>query len=90
MSSLTLSPACMSWLSRCRHRSSSTVFHAPHGVAVDSKNNVYVTDNNQVLQGVANAAAATRLGFTDLSDPAGVAVDGHGNVYVSDWGNNRV
>jgi serine/threonine protein kinase, bacterial len=62
----------------------------PYAVAVDSADNVYVTDGaNRVLKLAAGSSSPTVLPFTDLSNPSGVAVDAAG-VYVTDSGNNRV
>ncbi len=60
----------------------------PVGVAVDTADNVYVTDetaNGRVLKLAAGATTPTDLSFpgTDTR-PSGVAVDSTGNVYVAD------
>jgi serine/threonine-protein kinase len=67
-----------------------TGLKSPHGVAVDSAGNLYVTDDNRVLKLPAGATTQTELPFTGLKGPDGVAVDSAGNVYVADPSNNRV
>lgn len=69
----------------------------PWGVAVDSSNNVYVTDNesNRILKLPAGKHNQQQLPVPDLdglplSRPAGIAVDDSGTLYVADQGNNRV
>jgi serine/threonine protein kinase, bacterial len=60
----------------------------PKGIAVDSHDDVYVTDDsNQVLKLPAGSTTATQLAFTNLDGPTGVAVDNTGTLYVADWGN---
>jgi sugar lactone lactonase YvrE len=76
----------------------------PHGVAVDSAGNLYVTDDYGSTFKVSNGAITTvagngTLGFSgdngpatsaQLFDPDGVAVDSAGNLYIADWNNDRV
>jgi sugar lactone lactonase YvrE len=52
-------------------------------MAVDSSDNLYITNNNQVLKYDSNGAYLKT--FTGLSSPHGLAVDPAGNVYA---GNN--
>jgi uncharacterized protein (TIGR03437 family) len=77
-----------------------------HGLAVDSKGNVYFSDtSNFRIRKVDTSGNITTFagngtrGYTgdgaaatsaELWFPSGVAVDGSGNVYVSDWGNYTV
>ena len=80
-------------------------FNFPTGVALDSANNIYVTDyNNDTIRKVTPAGAVTTLagwagiwGNTDgtngnalFSGPAGISVDNSGNVYVADSGNQTL
>ena len=55
-------------------------------VAVDTRGNVYVTDQNadRVLKLDAGASSPTVLPFKGLSGPSRVAVDSKGNVYLND------
>ena len=81
-------------------------FALPHGVAVDSAGNIYISDtlNNRIRKvakdGTVTTIAGSNLtgsggdngqaGFASLNRPAGIAVDRSGNVYFADSGNNRV
>lgn len=69
-----------------------TDLHGPVGVAVNSSEDVFVTDtdNNRVLFLSAGATDQTVLPFTALASPTGVAVDSTGDVYVADYRNGRV
>ena len=64
------------------------------GVAVDSSNNVYISDSqaNRVVKLTASGGgySAPAVVVSGLNNPKGVAVDSSGNVYVADSGNNRV
>ncbi len=69
----------------------------PHGVAIDSKGNVWVADtgNNRVEEFTGEGAYVAAYGTAgtgngQFSKPQGVAVDSEGNVWVADTGNNRV
>lgn len=86
-----------------RDRPFALPFHdlrMPHGVAVDTADNLYVTDvrTNRVLELAAGSSDPTELPFTGLDLSAGLvdestgslAVDAAGNVYVTDTGHNRV
>ena len=48
-----------------------TGLNGPHGVAVDTAGNLYVTDvrNNRVVKLAAGSATQTVLPFTGLNDP---------------------
>ncbi len=74
---------------------------SPHGVAVDSLGNLYVTDFNARVRKVATNGIITTIagngtaGYSgdngpalnaQLSQPWGITVDGNGGVYVSDIG----
>jgi serine/threonine protein kinase, bacterial len=66
-----------------------TGLNYPGAVAVDSADNLLVTDNgnNRVLELAAGSSTPTLLPFTGLNQPTGVAVD-TGNLYVTDGRNN--
>jgi len=80
-------------------------FNNPFAVAVDSADNVYVSDTaNNAIRKITVGRVVTTLaglpgyaGNTDGSgpdarfwNPQGLAVDGAGNIYVADTGNNVV
>ncbi len=84
---------------------SAARFSEPHGAAVDSAGNVYVTDgSNSTIRKVTPAGVVTTLaghagtsGSADGTGSAaqfngayGVAVDSAGNVYVADYWNNTI
>ena len=78
-------------------------FNYPHGVAVDSVGNVYVTDSGVIrkvsptaevttlagLAGGIGSADGTEIGAR-FNRPRGVAVDTAGNVYVADTENGVI
>lgn len=78
---------------------SSALFYAPNGIAVDSASNLYVADTlNNTVRKINSAGAVTTLaglagrsssvdGVTSAArfeDPYAIAVDGSGNAYVAD------
>lgn len=79
-------------------------FNAPHGIAVDMSDNIYVTDmgNNRVRKITTNAEVTTiagdgTAGFVNgvaesaqMDTPHGIGVDADGNVYFADENNNRI
>jgi len=81
------------------HRESADgapLFNAPHGVAVDSSDNLYVADfrNHRIRkitpEGVVSTLAGSTQGHRDSKDgtpqfdgPMAVAVDSSGNVYIA-------
>lgn len=83
---------------------SFAMFDHPHGVAVDSKNNVYVADsyNNRIRMVapdgmVSTIAGSGNDGFVDghahdaeFYVPIGIAVDPEGNILVGDEGNSSI
>jgi serine/threonine protein kinase len=64
----------------------------PHGVAVNTVGDVFVTDsgNNRVLKLPAGSNNPLVLPFTGLGNPVGLAVNTVGDVFVADWDNFRV
>jgi sugar lactone lactonase YvrE len=80
-------------------------FNHPFAVAVDSADNLYVSDsaNNTIRKITPGGVVSTFAGLpgstgsTDrvdnnarFSDPQGLAVDGAGNLYVADTGNHTI
>ena len=72
-------------------------FDFPHGVAVDAKGRVYVTDtaNHRILVFDGKGKLLRPLGKEgmkagEFKNPYGVAVDSKGLIYVSDSGNHRI
>lgn len=80
------------------------MFNHPHGVAVDSENNVYVADShNNVIRRVSPDGIASTVagngndGFVDgpardaeFYVPIGITVDKEGNILVGDEGNSSI
>jgi DNA-binding beta-propeller fold protein YncE len=69
----------------------------PHGIAVDSAGNVYVTElfNNRMQKFTSNGTYLKRWGAGGQGDghfdlPTNIAVDAAGNLYVADTGNCRI
>ena len=74
----------------------------PFGVALDSVNTLYVSDqnNNRIQQFLAGASTGTTIAgqtsglagttLNSLDTPSGILVDSSGNIYVADTINNRV
>ena len=80
-------------------------FYQPQGVAVDSANNVYVTDtgNHTVRKITSGGVCSTLAGLAGIfgtldgtnsaarfNNPTGIAVDGSGNLFVTDYKNNTI
>jgi sugar lactone lactonase YvrE len=80
-------------------------FNSPFGLAIDSSNNLYVTDyGSDLIRKITPAAQVTTLagkanqsGSTDgaatnaeFYQPEGLTIDGAGNLFVADTGNNIV
>ncbi|XP_051903047.1 tripartite motif-containing protein 3-like isoform X2 [Hippocampus zosterae] len=75
---------------------SGSVF-SPHFVAVNSKNEIVVTDfhNHSVKVYSADGEFLFKFGSRgegngQFNAPTGVAVDANGNIIVADWGNSRI
>ena len=83
----------------------AATFSSPYGVAVDSSDNVYVTDSgNATIRKITSAGVSTTfagssgtVGTEDgsgtaiqFSNPIGIAIDSGGNLYVTDTGNNTI
>ena len=86
-------------------QATSANLNFPTAVAVDSSNNLYISDTNdqrvrKVTGGIITTIAGNgTAGFSgdgatatsaQLNAPSGLAVDGSGNVYIADRNNNRV
>lgn len=78
-------------------------FNSPVGVAVDTFDNIYVTDreNNCIRrissEGEVSTLAGSSFGFTNdkgtkaqFRSPSGIAVDIWGNIYVADETNHKI
>ena len=72
----------------------SATLTAPSGIAIDTLNNVYVTDTtaNTVTLFTSPSSAGTKLstGTLTLVSPKGVATDPAGDIFIADTGNNRI
>ncbi len=84
----------------------SAELYYPYGVAVDSKNNVYIADyDNHTVRKVSGGIITTIAGVNGVAgysgdggpaanallyNPTAVAVDKKGNVFIADSQNNRV
>ena len=71
-------------------------FSSPEGVAIDSKDNLYVADtlNNRIqkIQPDGNVIIIENYGSSlyEFNNPSGLAVDSKDNLYVADTFNNRI
>ena len=81
----------------------SAKLNAPTGLFMDSKNNLYIADNNNerirevtsagIISTIAGDGTAGYLGdgdpatIAELHDPTGVAVDSAGDLYIADYDN---
>ncbi len=72
-------------------------FWGPRGIAIDSKNQVYVTDtgNKRVVIFTQDGTPVTSFGGYGLEpgqfdEPVGIGVDQAGTVYVADTWNQRI
>lgn len=63
---------------------------SPHGLAVDSSNNLYIADTgNNELRKITSGGVISTIA-SKLNNPLAVAVDAHGNVYVADNSDNQI
>lgn len=72
-------------------------FHAPYDIALDSHNNIYVTDvtSSFIQKFDATGVFLKKWGGLGISDGQfisshGIEIDGNDIVYVADHGNNRI
>src|SRR6266487_381911 len=72
-------------------------FDSPHGIAADSKGNIFVADTNngRIEKFSPTGVFITSLGIKgtghgQLGEPNGIAIDRDGNIYVADASNHRV
>jgi sugar lactone lactonase YvrE len=79
----------------------NATFNFPYAIAVDSLDNVYVTDPERIRKitplGVVTTIAGSVQGSSDgtgtnatFNNPYGLAVSSIGDVYVSDYSNHRI
>ncbi|MBK9502396.1 MAG: hypothetical protein IPO06_24045 [Leptospiraceae bacterium] len=82
----------------------SATFYYPYQIAVDSSNDLYVTDagNNKIRKVTSSGVVTTFAGSgstgsadatgtaASFSYPLGVAIDSNGIIYVSDANNNKI
>lgn len=78
-------------------------FSAPCGIALDSRGNLFVTDNNTIRKVTQDGAVTTIAGLAGVNGnadgtgsaarfywPCGVAADSTGNIFVVDRGNGAI
>jgi len=68
----------------------STGFSWPHGLAIDSQDNLYVMDENRGTVSKITPGGNRTLIASGIYSLRGIAVDSAGNVYVSDSRNNVI
>ena len=80
----------------------SNQLNAPYGLAIDSLNTLFVTEqsNNRAQMILAGSSTGSTVagqstggwgtGPTYLYSPSGIVVDSGGNIYIADAGNHRV
>ena len=80
------------------------LFDNPHGVAVDSNNNIYVADydNNKIRKITPEGVVSTFAGSGDegsadgvgvaasFDSPRGIVIDSDNNFYIADTGNDKI
>lgn len=87
-------------------KGSEAQFNSPTGIAIDSKDNLYVSDTlNHVIRKITPEGAVTTLageqsatgGFLDgvlnkarFNEPSGLVFDDKGNLFVADSGNHLI
>jgi DNA-binding beta-propeller fold protein YncE len=72
-------------------------FDLPHGIAADTKGNIFVADtNNGRIEKFSPSGVYVGTlgikgnGYGQLGEPNGIAIDRSGNIYVADASNHRV
>jgi hypothetical protein len=80
-------------------------FSSPFGIAVDSSDNLYITDSaNATIRKVTSAGVSTTIAgqagqygsmdgtstAIEFNNPIGIALDSSGNLYITDAGNNTI
>lgn len=80
-------------------------FNYPNGIAIDSYNNIYITDtSNHIIRRitpdgvVSTFAGTTGVSGTDdgngsaaeFNSPHGITVDSSNNIYIADYGNHTI
>jgi DNA-binding beta-propeller fold protein YncE len=77
------------------------MFSQIEGLAMDQRENIYVTDENRIRkvtpQGMVSTIAGSIAGYKDgdgayamFDEPKGLGIDLHGNIYVADFNNKRI
>lgn len=75
---------------------SNVAFDNPHGVALDSKDNLHVADsgNNRIQKitpdGNITSIGTQGSGIGEFIYPSGVAIDSKDNLYIGDSYNHRI
>ncbi|SDH05003.1 NHL repeat-containing protein [Mucilaginibacter sp. P19] len=80
-------------------------FNGPAGIAIDHADNLYITDNHNIIRKITPSQDVTTFagnvhsgpGFADGTGseanfrlPEGLAIDGADNIYVADYSNNMI
>ena len=70
----------------------NALFDAPRDIAIDSSNNLYVSDEgNNAIREIATTGTVTTINTNNvLYEPRGICLDSAGNIYVADSGNNVI